>query len=463
MNPLKKIKHIHFVGIGGSGMIGIAYLLLRKGYKVSGSDINKSKPLSDLKKIGAKVSYTHNEKNIGKADLVVMSSAIKTSNPEYRSAKRKGITIIPRAQMLGSLMRGYESIAIAGSHGKTTTTSMIANIFSEALLSPTYIVGGKVLGIGKNSELGSGNYLIAEADESDGSFLHLQPDVGVFTNIDNDHLSYYDNDMDKLLNSFQMFAENIPFYGALIVNEDDKNVRKVAKRISRRQISFGFSTTSDYQISNATYKNNYQSFNLTDHIKQKKHLFSLPMPGKHNLYNAAAAITASIEEGIPIKSIQQGLKNFKGVSRRFEKHEIKINKKKIILIDDYGHHPEEIRSTINAIQQAFPKKKICMIFQPHRYTRTAQLYNDFIDVLSMPDALLLFNIYPASEVPIKGISSKTLLESIKQKGKLNASLTSDKSILNDIKNSSADFDILVTQGAGSISSICEAIQKKWQK
>jgi len=463
MNPLKKIKHIHFVGIGGSGMIGIAYLLLRKGYKVSGSDINKSKPLSDLKKIGAKVSYTHNEKNIGKADLVVMSSAIKTSNPEYRSAKRKGITIIPRAQMLGSLMRGYESIAIAGSHGKTTTTSMIANIFSEALLSPTYIVGGKVLGIGKNSELGSGNYLIAEADESDGSFLHLQPDVGVFTNIDNDHLSYYDNDMDKLLNSFQMFAENIPFYGALIVNEDDKNVRKVAKRISRRQISFGFSTTSDYQISNATYKNNYQSFNLTDHIEQKKHLFSLPMPGKHNLYNAAAAITASIEEGIPIKSIRQGLKNFKGVSRRFEKHEIKINKKKIILIDDYGHHPEEIRSTINAIQQAFPKKKICMIFQPHRYTRTAQLYNDFIDVLSMPDALLLFNIYPASEVPIKGISSKTLLESIKQKGKLNASLTSDKSILNDIKNSSADFDILVTQGAGSISSICEAIQKKWQK
>jgi len=463
MNPLKKIKHIHFIGIGGSGMIGIAYLLLRKGYKVSGSDINKSKPLSDLRKIGAKVSYTHNEKNLGKADLVVMSSAIKTSNPEYRSAKRKGITIIPRAQMLGSLMRGYESIAIAGSHGKTTTTSMIANIFSEALLSPTYIVGGKVLGIGKNSELGSGNYLIAEADESDGSFLHLQPDVGVFTNIDNDHLSYYDNDMDKLLNSFQMFAENIPFYGALIINGDDKNVRKVAKRISRRQISFGFFAASDYQISNATYKNNYQSFNLADHIEKKNYLFSLPMPGKHNLYNAAAAIAASIEEGIPIKSIQQGLKNFKGVSRRFEKHEIKINKKKIILIDDYGHHPEEIRSTINAIQQAFPKKKICMIFQPHRYTRTAQLYNDFIDVLSMPDSLLLFNIYPASEVPIKGISSKTLLESIKQKGKLNASLTSDKSILNDIKNSSADFDILVTQGAGSISSICEAIQKKWQK
>ena len=248
MNPLKKIKHIHFVGIGGSGMIGIAYLLLRKGYKVSGSDIQKSKSLTNLKKLGAKVLYTHKEKNVGKADLVVMSSAIRNSNPEYRFAKRNGITIIPRAQMLGSLMRGYESIAVAGSHGKTTTTSMIASIFSEALLSPTYIVGGKVLGIGKNSELGSGNYLIAEADESDGSFLHLHPDVGVFTNIDNDHLSFFDNDIEKLLKSFQMFAENIPFYGALIINKDDKNIKKVAKKISRRQISFGFSSRSDYQI-----------------------------------------------------------------------------------------------------------------------------------------------------------------------------------------------------------------------
>ena len=463
MNPLKKIKHIHFVGIGGAGMIGIAYLLLRKGYKVSGSDINKSKSLSNLKKIGAKVFYTHNEGNVGKADLLVMSSAIKPSNPEYRIAKRKGITIIPRAQMLGSLMRGYESIAVAGSHGKTTTTSMIANIFSEALLSPTYIVGGKVLGIGKNSELGSGNHLIAEADESDGSFLHLQPDVGVFTNIDNDHLSYYDNDIEKLLNSFQMFAENIPFYGALIINNDDKNVREVAKNISRRQISFGFSPKSDYQITNAIYKNNHQSFSLVNNVLQKKYLFSLPMPGKHNLYNAAAAIAASLEEGIPIKSIQKGLKNFQGVSRRFEKHELIIKKKNLILIDDYGHHPEEIRSTINAIHQAFPKKKICMIFQPHRYTRTAQLYDDFKDVLSMPDSLLLFDIYPASEAPIKGISSKKLLESIKQDGKLNAKLISNKSILDDIKNSYMDFDILVTQGAGSISSVCEAIKKKWQK
>ena len=463
MNPLKKIKHIHFVGIGGAGMIGIAYLLLRKGYKVSGSDINKSKSLGNLKKIGAKVFYTHNERNVGKADLIVTSSAIKTSNPEYRIAKRKGITIIPRAQMLGSLMRGYESIAIAGSHGKTTTTSMIANIFSEALLSPTYIVGGKVLGIGKNSELGSGNHLIAEADESDGSFLHLQPDVGVFTNIDNDHLSYYDNDIEKLLNSFQMFAENIPFYGALIINIDDKNVREVAKKISRRQISYGFSPKSDYQVTNASYKNNYQIFNLVNNILNKKYLFSLPMPGKHNLYNAAAAIAASLEEGIPIKSIQKGLKNFKGVSRRFEKHELIIKKKNLTLIDDYGHHPEEIRSTINAIHQAFPKKKICMIFQPHRYTRTAQLYDDFKDVLSLPDSLLLFDIYPASESPIKGISSKKLLESIKQNGHLNAKLTSNKSILDDIKNSYMDFDILVSQGAGSISSVCEIIKKKWQK
>ncbi|MDA8884941.1 UDP-N-acetylmuramate--L-alanine ligase [Gammaproteobacteria bacterium] len=462
MKPLKKIKHIHFVGIGGSGMIGIAYLLVRKGYSISGSDLNRSKELKDLKDLGAKIYYKHDEKNVGKADLLVMSSAIRSSNPEYRKAKREGITIIPRAQMLGSLMRGYESIAVAGSHGKTTTTSMIANIFSEAILSPTYIVGGKVLGIGKNSELGTGNYLIAEADESDGSFLHLQPDVGIFTNIDNDHLSYYDNDIDKLLKSFQMFAENIPFYGALIINKDDKNVRAVAKKVPRRKISFGFSSKSNYQITNVNYKKHFQNFNIIDHIQDKTYAFSLPMPGKHNLYNAAASIAAAIEEGISIKYIQNGLKNFKGVSRRFEKSKLVINNKKITFIDDYGHHPEEIKSTISAIHQAFPNKRICMIFEPHRYTRTAQLYNDFIEVLSTTDTLLLFDIYPASELPIKGISSRKLLESIKQNGHLNANHTSKELILCDIKNSTNSFDILVTQGAGSISSICEVIKKKWQ-
>ena len=462
MNPLKKIKHIHFVGIGGSGMIGIAYLLLRKGYKISGSDIQKSKSLTNLKKLGAKVFYSHKEKNVGKADLLVMSSAIRNSNPEYRFAKRNGITIIPRAQMLGSLMRGYESIAVAGSHGKTTTTSMIASIFSEALLSPTYIVGGKVLGIGKNSELGSGNYLIAEADESDGSFLHLHPDVGVFTNIDNDHLSFFDNDIEKLLKSFQMFAENIPFYGALIINKDDKNIKKVAKKIPRRQISFGFSSRSDYQIKDIYYKNKHQYFHLIDHFKNKTYKFSLPLAGIHNVYNAASAIAASFEEGVALKYVQRGLKNFTGVSRRFEKHNLKIDKKEITLIDDYGHHPEEIKSTIDAIYQAFPNKKICMVFQPHRYTRTAQLYNDFIEVLSLPNSLFLLDIYEASETPIKGISSKKLLESIKQNGKSNACHSSDKSIINDIKSSSNDFDILVTQGAGSVSLICAAIKTKWQ-
>jgi len=462
MNPLKKIKHIHFVGIGGSGMIGIAYLLLRKGYKVSGSDIQKSNSLIDLKKLGAKVFYSHNEKNIGNADLIVMSSAIRKSNPEIRLAKKLGLTIIPRAQMLGSLMRGYESIAIAGSHGKTTTTSMIASIFTEALLSPTYIVGGKVLGSGKNSELGKGNYLIAEADESDGSFLHLQPDVGVFTNIDNDHLSFFDNDIEKLLDAFRMFAENIPFYGALIINKDDKNVMKVAKKTSRRQISFGGSSRCNYQIKDIVYKDKNQFFSMVDNFVNKTYQFTLPMAGKHNVYNAAAAIAASLEEGVPLKYIKQGLKKFKGVSRRFEKYKLNINKKEILLIDDYGHHPAEIRSTMNAIYQAFPNKRVCMIFQPHRYTRTAQLYNDFIDVLSMPNSLLLLDIYEASEKPIKGISSRKLLESIKQNGKLDARHTSDKLILGDIKNSTNDFDILVTQGAGSVSSICEKIRAKWE-
>jgi len=463
MNSLKKIKHIHFIGIGGSGMIGIAYLLLRKGYKVSGSDINKSNALKDLKKLGAKVSYRHHEKNIVKSDLVVISSAIRPSNPEYRQARKDNITIIPRAEMLGSLMRGYESIAIAGSHGKTTTTSLIASIFSKASLSPTYVVGGRVLGVGKNSELGSGNYLIAEADESDGSFLHLQPDVGVFTNIDNDHLSYYDNDVDKLLKSFQMFAENIPFYGSLIINKDDKNTRDVAKKISRRKISYGFSKKSDYQIKDAIFKKSYQHFNLLDNLNNKKYSFKLPMPGKHNLYNAAAAIATSLEEGISIKDIKNGLENFQGVSRRFERYNLEINKKSITLIDDYGHHPEEIKATLQAIHQAYPKKKICMVFQPHRYTRTAQLYNEFIEVLSIPDSLLLLDIYPASELPIKGISSRRLIEDIRQDGHLDCHYLKEKLILKDIKDLSNSFDILVTQGAGSISSICVSIKNKWQK
>ena len=308
MNFFKKIKNIHFVGIGGAGMIGIARLLLQKGYKVSGSDINQSYELKKIKKEGAKVFIGHNKSHIKSADLIVVSSAIDKKNPEIIEGIKNDITIIPRAEMLGSIMRGYESIAIAGSHGKTTTTSMIAKIFSSANLSPTYVVGGKVLSTDENSNLGQGNYLIAEADESDGSFIHLNPDVAVLTNIDDDHLVHYENNFENLLNAFIQFSENIPFYGYIIINADDKNIRKIAKRISRKQVTFGKTKTADFYISNVMYRSGYQNFDINDNQRNKKYSFSIQQPGMHNVFNAAASIAVAIEEGLPIKSIKKGIK-----------------------------------------------------------------------------------------------------------------------------------------------------------
>ena len=463
MNFFKKIKHIHFVGIGGAGMIGIARLLLQKGYKVSGSDIHESYELKKIKKEGVKVFLGHSKLNIKSANLIVVSSAIDKKNPEIVEGIKNGITIIPRAEMLGSIMRGYESIAIAGSHGKTTTTSMIAKIFSSADLSPTYVVGGKVLSTDENSDLGKGNYLIAEADESDGSFSHLNPDVAVLTNIDDDHLVHYDNNFENLLDAFIKFSENVPFYGYMIMNIDDKNIKKIAKRISRKQITFGKTKKADFQILNTFYNNGLQNFDINDNQRNKKYSFSIQQPGVHNIFNATASIAVAIEEGLPINAIKKGVKEFTGVGRRYEKHEINFDLNKKILIDDYGHHPIEILSNINACREEFPKKKICMIFQPHRFSRTAQLFDDFIKILKKVDSLILLDIYAASEKPIKGINSRTMVETIKQLGHKDISHIKDHDdILKIIEATSDSFDIFVTQGAGSVSGVCELIKDKWK-
>ena len=290
MKLFKKVKRIHFVGIGGAGMVGIARVLLKKGYKISGSDIIDSNDLKKLREDGTNIFIGHSKKNIQGANLVVVSSAIDKNNPEIIQARQDLITIIPRAEMLGSLMIGYESIAVAGSHGKTTTTSMIAKILSVANLSPTYVVGGKVLSTDENSDLGEGTYLVAEADESDGTFTHLQPDVAVLTNIDDDHLAHYNNIFENLLDSFVMFSENVPFYGYLLINGDDKNIKKIAKRISRTQITFGMSKNVNYQIINIKPKNGKQNFEIYDKKNNKKHKFKLNLPGTHNVFNAAASI-----------------------------------------------------------------------------------------------------------------------------------------------------------------------------
>ena len=464
MNFFKKIKHIHFVGIGGAGMIGIARLLLKKGYKVSGSDINDTYELKKIKKEGAKVFIGHDKTNIKKANLIVVSTAIDNKNPEILEGIKNGITIIPRAEMLGSIMRGYESIAIAGSHGKTTTTSMIAKIFNTAQLSPTYVVGGKVLSTDENSDLGMGNYLIAEADESDGSFTHLNPDVAILTNIDDDHLIHYDNNFEKLLDSFTQFSENVPFYGYLVVNGDDKNIKKITKRISRKQITFGKSKNVDFQILNSGYKNGFQTFEIMDNQRNKKYTFCIRQPGFHNIYNATASIAVCIEEGLPINAIKKGIKEFTGVGRRYEKADIKINSNNKILIDDYGHHPLEILSNIKASKEEFPRKKVCMIFQPHRFSRTAQLFDDFIQVLKKVDSLIMLDIYAASENPIKGIDSRTIVETLKQNGHKDVSyIKKHNDVIKLIESKENSFDVLITQGAGSVSSVCELIKETWKK
>ncbi len=457
----QKFKKIHMIGIGGSGMIGIATILQKRGFKITGSDLLISDELRELKKLGVRVQIGHDPKLIKNADLVVASSAISKKNYELLYAKKSGLTIIPRAEMLGTLMKPYRSIAVAGSHGKTSTTSIIASIFNSANLSPTYVVGGQVLSVGRSSNLGDGNYIIVEADESDGSFMHLQPDVAVITNIDNDHLYFYENNQDKLNQSFTSFAENLPFYGYIVLNLDDKNIRKISRKIHRRQITFGFSGKSRFQISDASIQNGSQQFKLTDNLNKKCHHFSTNLSGKHNLYNVAAAICVAIEENISIKNIAKGLDEFKGVGRRFEVSKLYFSEQPHILIDDYGHHPAEIFATIQATREKFPKSKICMIFEPHRFTRTQQLFDDFVKVLSKVDSLLLLDIYPASEKPIKGISSKTLISQIKKNHK-NAQFIGKKDPINWLKENHLNFSILITQGAGTISKLNTEIKKKWQ-
>ena len=463
MKKFEKVKNIHFVGIGGAGMIGIARVLLKKGYKVSGSDIDYSNDLKKLKNDGAIVYDGHHENNIKDKDLLVVSSAIDPENVELLQAKKDSITIIPRAEMLGSLMIGYESIAVAGSHGKTTTTSMVAKILSVADLSPTYVVGGKVLSTDENSDLGEGKYLVAEADESDGSFIHLQPDVAVITNIDDDHLAHFNNIFENLLDSFVAFCENVPFWGYLVINGDDKNFQKISSKISRKKITYGTSQNCDYKIVDILSIEGCQKFKIEDSFLKKSHSFQINLPGRHNVFNAAASIVVAIQEGLDIEAIKKGVLDFSGVGRRYEKHVLNIDKEKKFLIDDYGHHPLEIRCNLDAIREEFQDKKILMIFQPHRYTRTAQLYDEFVDVLNRVDSLILLDIYSASEEPIKGITSSALAETIKKQGHKNVLYVKNHDDLLDIIKEKKDlFDLIVTQGAGSISKVCESIIRRWK-
>jgi len=456
---LSNIKRIHFIGIGGVGMVGIAEMLINQGFNVSGSDLVKNKNTSRLHSLGAKIFIGHNEKNVRDADVVVYSSAVSQSNPEMKAAKSSNTTLIPRAEMLSSLMRGFQSIAVAGSHGKTTTTSLIADIFIRAKLDPTFIIGGKILGQENKSILGSSEYLIVEADESDASFLHLNPEISVVTNIDNDHLDFYANDLEKLDSTFLQFLENLPFYGNAIICIDSERSKAVYEKLSRPKISYGFDKKADYFIKELKQNDVLQEFIIVKNSTGKEISLKLALAGRHNALNATAAFIVSQKAGINIKIIKESFMNFGGVSRRMEhKGEIIINKNKVKLIDDYGHHPTEIKATIDAVKATNPKKKISMIFQPHRFSRSIFLFDEFIECLSELDNVVILDIYSAGEQNQENISAYSFVNALVDKGKNAFFAKNLKQICKHLDSIVGDEEILITQGAGNIVDISNSIR-----
>ena len=457
---MRRIQNIHFVGIGGSGMSGIAEVLLNQGYSITGSDIAINPSIINLRLLGASIFIGHDKVNISSADVVVKSSAVDFENEEIIEAFKSNIPVIRRAQMLAELMRFRHGIAVAGTHGKTTTTSMLASILAEDHKDPTFIIGGKVNSLGTGAKLGESHYLVAEADESDASFVHLQPLVAVITNIDFDHMETYDHDIEKLKSTYVSFLHNLPFHGLAVVCADDRNIESILQRISRPCITYGFSEKADVQITEFESFQNKSEFKINSNSQNKSLSIKLNMPGKHNALNVAAAVTVALDEGISSHVIERALKNFSGVSRRFEEI-ISIKKPgcEITYIDDYGHHPSEIRATLDAARLGWPKRKIILIFQPHRFSRTRDLYSDFVDVLSNVDFLILMNIYSAGENSIAEVNSKSLSNEISRNCKCESHNLNDLDlIVKKLVGSLSNNDLIITQGAGDISSLAPLIK-----
>lgn len=449
-------KKIHFVGIGGIGMSGIAEVLNNMGYSVTGSDIKESETVKRLRSLGIKVSIGHKEENINGTDVVVYSSAVKQDNPEIIKAKSIGIPVIPRAEMLAEICRLKYSILVAGAHGKTTTTSLIATILNDAGMDPTVVVGGKLKSLGTNAKLGAGDFLVAEADESDGSFLRLNPTISVITNIDREHLDYFKN-LRRIKKAFLEFANKIPFYGVSILCKDCRHLKDLIPHLKRRYVTYGFNETSDYFAKRLEYKKPFLSFEAF-HKDKSLGIFQITIPGKHNALNALATLAVARELSIPLERVKESFRNFTGIGRRFE---FKGERKGIRFYDDYGHHPTEIRAVINTAKWLRPER-LCIIFQPHRYTRTRDLMEEFIRVfketMSKNDILFLMEIYAASESPIEDVNGEVLYKKLKNSG-LNVIFNPNKEeIKDDILREIKDGDIVFTIGAGDVYKIGEAVR-----
>ena len=450
-----KVRRIHFVGIGGSGMSGIAEVLLNLGYNVSGSDLSANAATRRLEELGVKVKISHTADNVDEADAVVVSTAVKSDNPEVIAARARRIPVVPRALMLAELMRLKQGIAIAGTHGKTTTTSLIASVLAEGGLDPTFVIGGRLTSAASNARLGAGDFIVVEADESDASFLHLQPVIAVVTNIDADHMDTYQHDFARLKQAFIQFLQNLPFYGSAVLCIDDRNVREILPFISKPVVSYGLGEDAMVRATDVEHAQGAMRFRVTRE-KGTALEVTLNLPGLHNVQNALAAIAVASELGVADAAIRKALADFRGVGRRFQRYGdvASADGGTFTLIDDYGHHPAEMAATIEAARGAFPGRRLVLAFQPHRYTRTRDLFEDFVRVLSTVDAVVLAEVYSAGEPPIVAADGRTLVRAVRVAGKVEPVFVEDIAQMADvIRRVARDGDVVVTMGAGSIGNV----------
>ena len=467
-NPLKayrvpemgRVQRIHFLGVGGAGMSGIAEVLRNQGYGVSGSDLVLSTTTARLESLGVTVHRGHAREHVGDADVVVVSSAVGTDNPELAAAHERRIPVVARAEMLGELLRYRHGIAIAGTHGKTTTTSLLVAIYQTAGLDPTFVIGGLLESAGTHAQLGGSRTIIVEADESDASFLYLQPMVAVVTNIDRDHMATYSHDFGKLKSTFVEFVHRLPFYGTAILCVDDPVARSLLPELSRPMFTYGFAKDADYRATNIEANGRCWRFRAHRPGDRPSLDVELAIPGRHNVLNALAALAVAAEEGIDDAAALEGLAGFSGVGRRFQVFEnVEIGGAEVTLVDDYGHHPTEVRAVLETARRVWPERRLVMAYQPHRFSRTRDLYDEFVDVLSQVDRLVLIDVYSAGEAPIAGADGRALVCGIRRRGLLHPVFAANPlNALQRLDGIVRDGDVVLVQGAGNVSQISSRLR-----
>ena len=451
----KKIQHIHFVGIGGIGMSGIAEVLLNLGYQVSGSDLRESDTTERLRKLGGEILIGHRAENITSPHVVVISSAVKKDNVEVVAAREKQIPVIPRAEMLAELMRLKYGVAIAGAHGKTTTTSMVATLLAAGGIDPTVVIGGKLNSLGSNAKLGQGEFLVAEADESDGSFLKLSPTIAVVTNIDEEHLDYY-QDINEIKDAFLAFINKVPFYGVAILCLDQRHIQSLIPKVEKRYLTYGMSAQADYQAVDISLQPLGSRFRITHH-GQDLGWFELAVPGLHNVSNGLAAVVVARELEIDLDVIRRSLGGFSGVQRRFQ---VKGEARGVLVVDDYGHHPTEVRATLAAAKAALGRRVVC-VFQPHRFSRTRHLFEEFFTAFNQADTVIIMDIYAAGEQPIPGVTGRSVYEGIRDYGHRDAAYIGNREqVVDHLVSTLRQGDLLLTLGAGDVWKLGEAVLER---